>query len=139
MQSTHLIVEKLSPDAVLPTQAYREDACFDLYVVESGQIAPGKVAKIGTGLAIELKAGWEAQVRGRSGLASQGIVAHYGTIDSEYRLEIKILLINLSGEEFTYKKGDRLAQLAVRPVPKVSWEEGRVTPTQRGGFGSSGA
>lgn len=139
MQSTHLIVEKLSPDAVLPTQAYREDACFDLYVVESGQIAPGKVAKIGTGLAIELKAGWEAQVRGRSGLASQGIVAHYGTIDSEYRLEIKILLINLSGEEFTYKKGDRLAQLAVRPVPTVSWEEGRVTPTQRGGFGSSGA
>lgn len=97
-----------------------------------------------TGLFIELPAGYEAQVRPRSGLATkQGITClnSPGTIDSDYRGEIKIVLINLSGEKQIINPGDRIAQLVLQKVEKIIWEQVTVlTETVRndGGFGSTG-
>jgi dUTP pyrophosphatase len=79
-----------------------------------------------TGIAIELPEGYEAQVRPRSGLAlKHGITVlnSPGTIDSDYRGEIKVILINLGSEDFVIRRGDRIAQLVVAPVEKVQWEE----------------
>lgn len=99
---------------------------------------------IPTGLFIELPEGYEAQVRPRSGLAiKQGITClnSPGTIDSDYRGEIKIVLINLSGEEQLINPGDRIAQMVIQKVERAGWEEVTVlTETVRnaGGFGSTG-
>lgn len=97
-----------------------------------------------TGLFIELPEGFEAQVRPRSGLAvKQGITClnSPGTIDSDYRGEIKIVLINLSGEEQVINPGDRIAQLILQKVEKINWNEVTVlteTVRNEGGFGSTG-
>lgn len=99
---------------------------------------------IPTGLFIELPHGYEAQVRPRSGLAiKQGITClnSPGTIDSDYRGEIKIVLINLSGEDQIVNPGDRIAQLVLQRTEKIQWEQVTVlTETVRssGGFGSTG-
>lgn len=96
-----------------------------------------------TGLVIALPAGYEAQIRPRSGLALNHSVTCLnspGTIDSDYRGEIKVILINLGGASFTVRRGDRIAQLVVAPVTRVRWIEGPVGETARGpkGFGSTG-
>lgn len=97
-----------------------------------------------TGLFIELPDGYEAQLRPRSGLADkQGITClnSPGTVDSDYRGEIKIILINLSGEEQVIKHGDRIAQMIISKVEKVKWENvQQLNETQRGngGFGHTG-
>jgi len=99
---------------------------------------------IPTGLFIELPAGYEAQVRPRSGLAiKQGITCLNtpGTIDADYRGEIKIILINLSGEDQVISHGDRIAQLVIQKVEKASWIETdqlAVTVRNEGGFGHTG-
>jgi dUTP pyrophosphatase len=99
---------------------------------------------IPTGLFIELPYGYEAQVRPRSGLAiKQGITCLNtpGTIDSDYRGEIKIVLINLSGEKQIINPGDRIAQLVIQKVEKINWEQVTVlteTVRSNGGFGSTG-
>ena len=99
---------------------------------------------IPTGLFIELPTGFEAQVRPRSGLATkQGITCLNtpGTIDNDYRGEIKIVLINLSGEKQIINPGDRIAQLVVQKVEKINWEQVTVlteTVRSNGGFGSTG-
>jgi dUTP pyrophosphatase len=82
-----------------------------------------------TGIAIELPQDYEAQVRPRSGLAlKHGITVLNtpGTIDSDYRGEIKVILINLGSEDFVIRRGDRIAQLVIAPVEKVQWEEGKI-------------
>lgn len=99
---------------------------------------------IPTGLFIELPAGYEAQVRPRSGLAiKQGITCLNtpGTIDADYRGEIKIILINLSGEEQVINHGDRIAQLVIQKVEKACWKETdelAITARNEGGFGHTG-
>lgn len=99
---------------------------------------------IPTGLFIELPAGYEAQVRPRSGLAiKQGITCLNtpGTIDADYRGEIKIILINLSGEDQVISHGDRIAQLVIQKVEKASWIETdqlAITARNEGGFGHTG-
>lgn len=99
---------------------------------------------IPTGLFIELPAGYEAQVRPRSGLAiKQGITCLNtpGTIDADYRGEIKIILINLSGEEQVINHGDRIAQLVIQKVEKAFWkvtDELAITARNEGGFGHTG-
>ena len=101
-------------------------------------------ALIPTGLFIELPLGYEAQIRPRSGLAIRhGITClnSPGTIDSDYRGEIKIILINLSGEEQVVQNGDRIAQMVIQKVEKISWEEATLlseTIRNNGGFGSTG-
>jgi dUTP pyrophosphatase len=108
------------------------------------QLQPLERRLMSTGLFIELPVGLEAQVRPRSGLAiKQGITCLNtpGTIDADYRGEIKIVLINLSGEQQIINPGDRIAQLVLQKVEKINWEEVTVlTETVRnsGGFGSTG-
>ncbi len=97
-----------------------------------------------TGLFIELPEGFEAQIRPRSGMAiRQGITClnSPGTIDADYRGEIKIILINLSGEEQVISPGDRIAQMVIQPVTRIIWKEtGEINSTGRdsGGFGHTG-
>lgn len=105
------------------------------------RLAPGGRALVPTGLAIELPAGYEGQVRPRSGLAARSgvtVLNAPGTIDSDYRGELKVLLVNLGSEEFVIRRGDRIAQLVVAPVEQVAWSEVtelRSTERGEGGFG----
>ena len=107
-------------------------------------IKPGEIVMIPTGIAIELPPGYEAQIRPRSGLAiNHGITLLNtpGTIDSDYRGEIKVILINLGKKEFKVKRGDRIAQMVVSKYAKVEWEEtNELNATKRGagGFGHTG-
>jgi len=107
-------------------------------------LAPGERALIPTGVAIAVPPGYEAQVRPRSGLALRhGVVLPNapGTIDSDYRGELKVILCNLGQEAFTVRRGDRIAQLVIAPVVSAEWEERpSLEETQRagGGFGHSG-
>ena len=107
-------------------------------------LAPGERAAVPTGMVLEIPPGYEAQVRPRSGLALRhGITLPNapGTVDSDYRGELKVLLINLGAEPFTVARGDRIAQLVVAPVARVDFLETRdLSETGRGagGFGSTG-
>jgi dUTP diphosphatase len=107
-------------------------------------IEPGKRALVPTGIAVEIPEGYEGQVRPRSGLALKhgiSIANTPGTIDSDYRGEIKVILINLGDDLFVVKNGDRIAQLIISPVVRLVWEEvEELSDTGRGdgGFGSSG-
>ena len=106
-------------------------------------LAPMGREAVPTGLIIALPEGYEAQIRPRSGLALHHSVTCLnspGTIDSDYRGEIKVILINLGSSSFTVRRGDRIAQLVVAPVTRVRWIEGPVNETARGGkgFGSTG-
>ena len=110
----------------------------------SQTLQPLERSLIPTGLFIELPAGYEAQIRPRSGLAiKHGITCLNtpGTIDSDYRGEIKIILINLSREEQVIHHGDRIAQMIIQKVEKITWqetEELQVTTRNAGGFGHTG-
>ena len=136
--------KRIHPDAVLPAYAHPSDAGMDLRSVDELVIPPGKRALVPTGLVMLLPPAYEAQVRPRSGLAlKQGVTVLNtpGTIDSGYRGEVGVILINLGEEPFAVKKGDKVAQLVIAPVtqPQVV-ETDVVDETDRGagGFGSTG-
>jgi len=130
----------------LPQKATALSSGFDLLASNDREIIinPGERALIPTGLAIELPPGYEAQIRPRSGLAwKYGITLLNtpGTIDADYRGELKIILINLGRERFVVRKGDRIAQMVICQLPQAELEEtDQLTPTERnnGGFGHSG-
>jgi dUTP diphosphatase len=123
-------------------QAAGLDLCADI----DGEwtLAPRARRAVPTGLAIALPDGFEGQVRPRSGLALRhGItcINAPGTIDADYRGEIQVLLVNLSGEPFTLRRGERIAQLVIAPVARAELEEVDTLPTTprgEGGFGSNG-
>ncbi len=106
--------------------------------------APGKRALVGTGLAIALPRGFEAQVRPRSGLAAKHgvtVLNAPGTIDEDYRGEIKVILINHGDEPFVVKSGERIAQLVIAPVARVTLDEQESLDDSArgaGGFGHTG-
>jgi dUTP pyrophosphatase len=133
-------------DLPLPTYQSEGSAGMDIVaaVDEPMTIAPGEIVLVPTGLAIALPMGFECQVRSRSGLAlKHGIFAlnSPGTIDSDYRGEIKIILANFGREPFVISRGDRIAQLVVARYEKIEWELVNALPiTNRGsgGFGSTG-
>jgi dUTP pyrophosphatase len=133
-------------DLPLPATASSGSAGFDLRAAVEGEcvLAPGERLLVPTGLALELPAGWEGQVRPRSGLALRhgiGMVNAPGTIDSDYRGEVGVLLINLGSEPFTLRRGDRIAQLVIARVEPVEWEEVETldgSARGEGGFGSTG-
>lgn len=132
----------------IPLPAYMSDnaAGMDLCaaLADDETIYPQERKIIATGIAIALPAGYEAQIRPRSGLALKHgitILNAPGTIDADYRGEIKIILINLGSEPYVIHRGDRVAQMIVQPVPRVVWEEvGELDATVRadGGFGHTG-
>ena len=107
-------------------------------------LGPLERTAVPTGIALELPAGFEGQVRPRSGLAlKHGLTClnSPGTIDADYRGEVKVILVNLSNTPFTLHRGDRIAQLVIAPVTRVAWREvAALDDTERGagGFGSTG-
>jgi dUTP pyrophosphatase len=139
-------IQRLAHGADLPLPSYATvgSAGMDLRAAESLTLKPGARALVATGLAIALPPQFEAQVRPRSGLAVKygiTVLNSPGTIDADYRGEIKVPLINLGTDEFIIARGDRIAQLVVAPVTSAEWfEVETLDATQRGagGFGSSG-
>ena len=130
----------------LPTYATEGAAGMDVraFLKDPVRLQPLQRALVSTGLFIELPEGYEAQIRPRSGLAiKHGITCLNtpGTIDADYRGEIKIILINLSDEEHIIQTGDRIAQMVVQQVAKINWEPVTLlseTGRSDGGFGSTG-
>ena len=141
----HISIQRIHPDAILPSYAHgpHEDAGMDLHAVEDVTLVPGVAAAVPTGLTIELPAGYEGQVRPRSGLALKHAITipnAPGTIDPGYRGEVRVILLNLGREPYTIHKGDRIAQLIVARYEAVQWVETELADSARGpnGFGSSG-
>ena len=128
----------------LPEYATQGSSGVDLRSSEDYIIKPFERALVATGIKLAIPAGYEVQVRPRSGLAlKHGIIIPNapGTIDSDYRGEVKVILMNLGREDFIIKAGDRIAQMILAPVAKISWEEcAELEETARGsgGFGSTG-
>jgi len=141
-------VQRLAHGAelALPRQATMDSAGMDLLAAVEGDVvlAPGSRALIPTGIAVALPSGHEAQVRPRSGLALKHgvtVLNSPGTIDADYRGEIRVILINHGSKPFTVERGMRIAQMVVAPVTTVAWREvGELDDTARGagGFGSTG-
>ena len=146
MNTVSLKWKKLSKAAELPRYATAGAACFDMTaaLTEPLIMEPGRVYAIATGLACEVPVGFELQIRARSGLALKfgfTLVNGIGTIDSDYRGEIKAIATILAKEVLTIQPGDRICQGIVCPVLRVQHvEERELTSTERGvgGFGSTG-
>lgn len=136
--------KKLHPDAKLPTYGSDGAAGADVRAVQGGWITPGGRVLVSTGLGCEVPAGYEIQVRPRSGMAfKQGVTVLNtpGTIDEDYRGELCVLLINHSGKDVEIEKGERIAQIVIAPVTRGEFEWTEVlSETERGtgGFGSTG-
>ncbi len=148
MEQTLVAIQPL-PHAVglnLPSYATSQSAGMDLCaaIEEAIELGPGERMLIPTGLAIALPAGYEAQVRPRSGLAVKNgvtVLNSPGTIDADYRGEIKVILINMSEEPFTIERGMRIAQMVVAKYEHIEWnvvENLEETERGAGGFGSTG-
>ncbi|MEQ1788892.1 MAG: dUTP diphosphatase [Rickettsiales bacterium] len=145
---TQIKITKLAHGADLPLPAYASEqaAGADLIAAIDGEATLKPFARqlIPAGIALALPAGFEAQIRPRSGLALKNgitILNSPGTIDADYRGEIKVLLVNLGQEDFVVMRGMRIAQLVIAPVAKVQWQEVEaLDDTQRSenGFGSTG-
>ena len=136
--------KRIHPDAVLPAYAHASDAGMDVRSVDELVIPSGGRVLVHTGLVMLLPPMYEAQVRPRSGLALKHgvtVLNTPGTIDSGYRGEVGVILINLGDEPFPIRKGDKIAQLVIAPVTQpVIVETDSVDETDRGagGFGSTG-
>ncbi|HEV7399593.1 MAG TPA: dUTP diphosphatase [Solirubrobacterales bacterium] len=140
-----LPISKLQDDAVMPTRAHDGDAGLDLYARESAHIGPGERWSVGTGVAVEIPPGHAGLVLPRSGLAKKHgitLVNAPGLIDSGYRGELRVLLLNTDpAETFRVQPGDRIAQLVISPVVLAEpVETATLAESARGGggFGSSG-
>jgi dUTP pyrophosphatase len=143
-------IVRLSHAEGLPLPAYETDhaAGMDLRAAvaddEPVTLKPGSRAMVPTGLSFAVPVGFEAQVRPRSGLAAKAGITCLnspGTIDADYRGEVKVILANLGAEDFVIRRGDRIAQLVIAPVAKASWSEVETldeTARGVGGFGSTG-
>jgi dUTP pyrophosphatase len=150
MTAPHLPVVQMAHAQGLPLPAYETNgaAGMDLRAAVDEEtplvLKPGARFMVPTGLAFAVPLGFEAQVRPRSGLAAKAGVTCLntpGTIDSDYRGEVKVILINLGEEDFTIRRGDRIAQLVIAPVVQATW--GLTTSLDEtargaGGFGSTG-
>lgn len=148
MQKVEVKIKKLRPGNNIPLPAYMttHSAGMDLYadIDDKIVVAPMERALVPTGISIALPDGYEAQIRPRSGLAikhGMTLVNSPGTIDADYRGEIKVIMINLGHEDFTVKKGERIAQMVVHQVSRVNWEQVDnldLTDRGEGGFGHTG-
>ena len=147
MAETVKVQVKRLPNGVgleLPRYATVGAAGMDVVSAETVSIAPGARHPVATGLALAIPQGYEIQVRPRSGLAlKHGVTVPNtpGTIDSDYRGELKVIMINHGAEPFAIARGDRVAQLVLAPVTQAAWDEvDELDETDRGegGFGSTG-
>jgi len=141
---TELLVRRLHPDAAVPAAAYDGDAGLDLASVEEAELRPGERRTISTGIAVAIPTGHAGFVQPRSGLAARhgiSVVNSPGLIDSGYRGEIRVVLLNTdSSETFRIEPGDRIAQLVVLALPEVRISVTDELPDSaraHRGFGSS--
>jgi len=137
-------IQRLHKDAVLPKYESKGAAGMDLSIIEDVILKPGETFLCPTGLSLHIPTNYEGQIRSRSGLALNGIVVANspGTIDSDYRGEVRVILRNVTNEYVALGAGTRVAQLIIAPVMPVTWEEtDGLSETDRGskGFGSTGA
>ena len=143
---TEILIKRLSKNVTLPRYETEDSSGLDLAadIDKQIKILPGKSEIIPTGLAVAIPKNFEIQIRPRSGLAAKSQVSVLntpGTIDADYRGEIKVILINLGKEAFEVEKGLRIAQMVVSPVIQVKLEEVEnlnETGRGKGGFGSTG-
>jgi len=141
-----VLVKKLDPKVQLPSYKTKDSSGMDLmaFINDPIKIAPNTSALIPTGISVAISSDVEIQIRSRSGLAAKSSISVLnspGTIDSDYRGELKIILFNHSKEEFVVRNNDRIAQMVLMPVLKIDFEEVDNLPdTLRGsgGFGSTG-
>ena len=148
MEHIKVAIKRIRPGADTPFPCYMtsHSAGMDLYadIVEDVTLLPGARTLVSTGLCIALPEGYEAQIRPRSGLALKhgvSLVNTPGTIDSDYRGEIGVILINHGTEPFMVKSGERIAQMIVAQFNRVVWDEqGELASSERGegGFGHTG-
>ncbi len=143
-------IKKLSHGESLPLPCYAtmQSAGMDLYAAlnDSAVLNPLERLLVPTGIVIAIPNGFEGQIRPRSGLAAKHgitVLNSPGTIDSDYLGEVKVCLINLSNQPYEIKRGDRIAQILITPVPEIIWNNieefyAKETARNEGGFGSSG-
>lgn len=144
-------IKKLHQDAVIPEYKTTGAAGFDLVAVEDAVLLPPRISDmkiihsyvaVGTGLGFEIPEGYELEIRSRSGLAfKNNVYAYNGTIDADFRGEVKLQMTNMGTESFTIKKGDRIAQGIIKPIEQAHFVEvDELSSTARGagGFGSTG-
>ncbi len=135
---------QLIENGKLPEAKSKQAACFDCYArlgFDYIRIPSKSRCLVNLGFAMEMPAGYEAVIRSRSGLSKQGVDVCVGTIDSDYRGEVKAIVVNNQDGEFEIKQGDRICQMAIRKCPTVKFKKVMVlSETERGnnGFGSSG-
>lgn len=139
-------ITKLNPDAIIPTYAHPTDAGADVAAVEETTIQPGETKIVKTGIAVAIPAGYEIQIRPRSGLSVKTklrIPNAPGTIDTEYRGEIGVPICNTGDVPYVIEKGMKVAQMLIAPTPMIKWdevatvEELGTTSRGEGGFGST--
>ena len=143
---TEILIKRLSDKVVLPKYETEGSSGLDLaaHINESVEIKPGSTAIIPTGLAVSIPKNFEIQIRPRSGLAAKNQISVLntpGTIDADYRGELKVILINLGAKSFLVENGARIAQMVLCPVVKANLKEVKtLEDTERGssGFGSTG-
>ena len=144
MKKLGVKVKILNPDAIIPKYQTEEAAGFDLHSIEEKTVKAGEREVIKTGLAVALPKGYELQVRPRSGLALKNgitVLNTPGTVDSDYRGELMVILFNTSKEDFAVKKGERIAQAIIKEILQADFAVvGELDSTERGvgGFGSTG-
>lgn len=137
-------IQKLHPDAVIPEYKTLGSAGADLVSIHDLDIEPGKVGVVSLGFSVSFLPGYEIQIRPRSGLAANyavTVVNTPGTVDSDYRGPMKVLLINHGDKVFSVRKGDRVAQMVLNEICRAHFEEiEELDTTERGegGFGSTG-
>lgn len=138
-------VKLLSPGARVPAKAHPGDAGWDIYASEAAEVGPGETRIIKTGIALEIPEGWYGQIKSRSGLGAKGLIVTAGVVDSGYRGEVGVVVVNGNkgpAGSFSFKPGDKIAQMIFLPVPHVEiniTEELGGSVRGQGGFGSTGA
>ena len=141
-----ILIKKFDKNIKLPTYKTSGSSGMDLvaYTKKKMTLYPGKTSLISTGISVAIPKNYEIQIRPRSGLAAKNNISVLntpGTVDSDYRGEIKIILINLSKKLFVVKSGDRIAQMILCPIAKGKLKEVKKLPRTirgKGGFGSTG-
>ncbi len=134
-------IKKMNEEAIIPKYGSTKAGLCDLCAIEDKVVPAGTTTVIGTGIACEPPEGFMLKIRSRSGLASKGIITVGGEIDEDYRGEIKVILLNTSGTDFTIAKGDRIAQMELRRYQQIDFNEVKnLSDTVRGngGLGSTG-
>jgi len=135
-------VQMLDPDAIMPLQAYENDAGWDLHVLRETSIMPGRGWDVRTGIAVAIPTGHYGRIIGRSSaFRRRGVLVVEGVIDSGFRGELFSYAYNVSNDKVVLERGDSIAQLIISPVPHVEWVQvEELYGSERGkqGFGSSG-